>query len=75
MAEAAIIIEGTVLGPGAPCIQFRLADGRTVSLENAGADGYPAGARLRLTGHFVRMSRCMQGPGFLVARREPLTGG
>lgn len=70
MSQTAITISGTVLGPGAPCIQFRLSDGRVISLENVGPAECPTGAQLRLTGHFVRMSRCMQGPGFQVLHQE-----
>lgn len=63
------IIDGEVIGPGVLCPQFRLDSGEDISLEALPEGLHPLqpGLRLRLTGEFVRVSRCMQGRGFRVS--------
>lgn len=58
-------ITGEFLAPDVLCPRFRLIDGEEISLDSLPSD--PAlrpGARLRLTGRFLRASRCLQGRAF-----------
>lgn len=58
-------ITGEFLAPDVLCPRFRLIDGEEISLDSLPSD--PAlrpGARLRLTGRFLRVSRCLQGRAF-----------
>jgi len=66
-------MDGLFLGPGVECPQFR-PDGEDgqISLEMAGKALPQPGDRLRLEGHFLRVSRCMQGRGFRVTAIEIL---
>lgn len=66
------LIEGEVMAPGVLCPRFRLADGEEISLETLppGTSLTP-GDRLRLTGSFLRASRCQQGRGFAVTAVAP----
>jgi hypothetical protein len=66
---AEITVSGTVAGKGAPCVQFRLSSGETISLQSASPQNYEKGARLRLTGVWLRVSNCMQGRAFRVSSR------
>jgi len=59
------IITGAYVGPGAPCPQFRLTNGETISLSGA----YPKlviGQPITLSGLWVGRSKCMQGREFNV---------
>ncbi len=67
--SADITLSGTVAGKGAPCVQFRLASGETISLQGASPQEYSKGARFRLTGVWLRVSNCMQGRAFRVSSR------
>lgn len=69
-----IAIEGTTLGPGVECSQFRLSTGEQISLTGFGKnhDAAIAGHRLRLSGSWSEMSKCMQGRTFRVLSIEKL---
>lgn len=64
-----VTISGTVAGKGAPCMQFRVSSGETISLQGASPQEYKTGARFRLTGVWLRVSNCMQGRTFRVSSR------
>lgn len=70
---AFVIVEGEHLGKGAECAQFRLASGEQISLDGADMRQFAIGDRLQVTGHFVRISTCMQGRAFLVQKAGPST--
>lgn len=63
-------ITGEVIADGVLCPQFRTDTGEDISIEAlpAGAPDLKPGDRLRLTGQFIRVSRCMQGRGFVVSQ-------
>ena len=42
-------IQGKVLGKGAPCVQFLIDDGETVSLEGALPQLFKSGMKFKLT--------------------------
>ncbi|MCE6967294.1 hypothetical protein [Cereibacter sphaeroides] len=69
-------ITGTALGRGVLCPQFRLDDGEQISLEGLppGSSAPAPGQRLRLTGSFLRASRCQQGRAFRVTAIAPAPG-
>jgi hypothetical protein len=64
-----IEISGTVMGKGAPCVQFRMSSGETISLQGASPLEYKKGDTFKLTGAWLRISSCMQGRAFRVSRR------
>lgn len=72
LPDGAVVVRGEVVGGGAPCVQFRTDDGRQISLEGASHRDFAIGDRFELTGQFVAMSRCMQGPGFNVTHQDAL---
>jgi hypothetical protein len=61
------IIAGEYLGRGVECAQMRLPTGEEISIEGQDFSEIALGTRLRLTGEFARMSRCMQGRAFVAA--------
>lgn len=72
LPDGAVVLRGQVVGGGAPCVQFRTEDGQQISLEGASAQDYAIGDRFEITGQFVALSRCMQGPGFVVTDQNAL---
>jgi hypothetical protein len=68
--NADIIIDGEVMGQGAPCVQFRLDNGETVSLEGASPQLFKTGMKFKLSGNWMRISTCMQGRAFKVSHSE-----
>ena len=70
--DGAITLRGTIVGGGATCAQFRGDDGRQISLEGTGTNTFEIGERLEITGQFVSISRCMQGPGFVISNKTSL---
>lgn len=67
-------IEGTTLGPGVECSQFRMSSGEQISLTGFGKnhEAANAGHRLRLSGGWSEVSKCMQGRTFRVLSIEKL---
>jgi hypothetical protein len=63
-----IILSGTVLGKGAPCMQFRTSTGERISLQGVSPQDFKTGMKLRLTGRWLRISNCMQGRAFGVVK-------
>jgi hypothetical protein len=63
-------IMGEFLGRGVECAQLRLHTGEQISIEGQDFSAVTPGTVLRLTGDFVRMSRCMQGRAFVVSTME-----
>ncbi|WP_368188439.1 hypothetical protein [Aestuariibius sp. HNIBRBA575] len=61
-----VTLTGQVIANGATCPRLRLEDGQTISLERLAARHLTTGQSIQITGHFVEISRCMQGPAFLV---------
>lgn len=61
------IIQGVLIGPGVLCPQFRLDGGEQISLESALPEGLAQGVPVRLSGRFLRASRCQQGRAFAVS--------
>ena len=57
-------IDGTYLGPGVECPQFRMTTGEQISLRGDALDHLTIGVLLQLTGQFLRVSPCMQGRAF-----------
>ena len=67
-----IELKGEVMGLGAPCVQFRMEDGETISLQGASPQEFQKGMRLSLTGNWLRISNCMQGRAFRVVQHKNL---
>jgi hypothetical protein len=67
-----VSIQGEVLGRGAPCVQFRMDNGETVSLEGASPQSFKSGMKLKLLGNWMRISTCMQGRAFRVSHSEDI---
>jgi hypothetical protein len=65
-------IRGEVLGQGAPCVQFRIDGGETISLQGASPQEFQQGMRLKLSGQWLRVSNCMQGRAFRVDQHSAL---
>ena len=65
-AAGDISIRGKVLGQGAPCVQFRLSGGETVSLQGASPQQFKKGMAMRVSGRWISVSNCMQGRTFQV---------
>ena len=65
-------IQGEVLGPGAPCVQFRMDNGETVSLDGASPQIFKAGMQFKVSGSWMRISTCMQGRAFKVLDAEEI---
>jgi hypothetical protein len=63
-----VTISGTVIGKGAVCVQFRMTDGETISLQGASPQDYKQGEEFQLTGAWLRVSNCMQGRAFRISR-------
>jgi hypothetical protein len=70
--SAGISIRGEVLGQGAPCVQFRMDSGETISLDRASPQEFKRGMKLELEGDWMRVSTCMQGRAFRVVRHSEL---
>lgn len=73
LPDGMVMLRGAVVGGGAPCVQFRTDDGQQISLEGASPRDFAIGDRFEITGQFVAMSRCMQGPGFAITSQTALT--
>jgi hypothetical protein len=67
-----ITLSGTVLGKGAPCVQFRTSAGERISLQGASPQVFKTGMKLRLTGRWLKISNCMQGRAFGVATHHEI---
>ena len=67
-----VAIQGEVLGKGATCIQFRVDNGETVSLEGASPQSFKSGMKLKLFGNWMRISTCMQGRAFRISHSEEI---
>jgi hypothetical protein len=67
-----IELRGEVMGLGAPCVQFRIDGGETISLQGASPQDFQEGMHLAVTGQWLRISNCMQGRAFRVVRHEAL---
>ena len=67
-----IELKGEVMGPGAPCVQFRIDSGETISLQGASPQEFQKGMKLSLTGNWLRISNCMQGRAFRVVQHKNL---
>jgi hypothetical protein len=65
-----IELRGEVMGIGAPCVQFRIDGGDTISLQGASPQEFQEGMKLVLTGQWLRISNCMQGRAFRVVRHK-----
>lgn len=63
---------GVVMGLGAPCVQFRVDSGETISLHGASPQEFQEGMKLRLSGQWLRISNCMQGRAFRVVKHSML---
>ena len=63
---------GVVMGLGAPCVQFRVDSGETISLQGASPQEFQEGMKLRLSGQWLRISNCMQGRAFRVVKHSML---
>ncbi len=63
---------GEVMGLGAPCVQFRVDSGETISLQGASPQEFQKGMKLRLSGQWLRISNCMQGRAFRVVKHSML---
>jgi hypothetical protein len=76
LSEAAVDadanIQGEVLGLGAPCVQFRMDNGETVSLEGASPQHFKSGMKFKLSGNWMRVSTCMQGRAFKVLHSDEI---
>ena len=72
MANESVELVGEVIERGAPCVRFRTQAGETISLEGASPQVFQPGMRLRISGNWVQISRCMQGPAFLVTGHAEL---
>jgi hypothetical protein len=64
-------INGTFLGRGVECPQFRVDTGEHISLRGDGLIPIAKGTPLTLTGQFLRVSPCMQGRTFHITRISP----
>jgi hypothetical protein len=64
-------INGTFLGRGVECPQFRIATGEHISLRGDGLTPIAKGTPLILTGQFLRVSPCMQGRTFHITNISP----
>ena len=67
-----IELTGEVMGLGAPCVQFRIDGGETISLQGASPQEFREGMKLSLTGNWLRISNCMQGRAFRVVQHKAL---
>lgn len=67
-----IKIQGQVLGQGAPCVQFRLSTGETISFDGAPPQQFKRGMKLAITGNWMRNSTCMQGRAFRVSQSQEI---
>lgn len=67
-----IELKGEVMGLGAPCVQFRMEDGETISLQGASPQEFQKGMKLSVTGNWLRISNCMQGRAFRVVQHKTL---
>lgn len=67
-----IELKGEVMGLGAPCVQFRIDGGETISLQGASPQEFREGMKLSLTGNWLRISNCMQGRAFRVVQHKNL---
>jgi len=72
LPDGVLRLRGQIVGGGAPCVQFRTDAGEQISLEGATARDFPIGAQVEITGHFVAISRCMQGRGFVLTDHTSL---
>jgi hypothetical protein len=70
--DAGTKIQGEVIGQGAPCVQFRMDSGETVSLDGASPQQFKRGMKLELEGTWMRMSTCMQGRAFRVLQSKEI---
>jgi hypothetical protein len=70
--DGGIELKGEVMGLGAPCVQFRIDSGETVSLQGASPQEFQKGMKLSLTGNWLRISNCMQGRAFRVVQHKTL---
>jgi hypothetical protein len=67
-----IELKGEVMGLGAPCVQFRIDGGETISLQGASPEEFQQGMKLKLSGQWLRISNCMQGRAFRVVQHSAL---
>lgn len=70
--EGDVELLGEVMGLGAPCVQFRVDSGETISLQGASPQEFQEGMKLRLFGQWLRVSNCMQGRAFRVVKHSML---
>jgi hypothetical protein len=70
--DGEVELRGVVMGLGAPCVQFRVDSGETISLQGASPQEFQKGMKLRLYGQWLRISNCMQGRAFRVVRHSML---
>jgi hypothetical protein len=65
-------IHGAIAGRGVNCPQFKLDDGRVVSLMGIEHNLLP-GTKLSLTGEWVKRSICQQGQTFQVTHKKVMS--
>lgn len=64
-------ITGSFIGTGAPCPQFRLETGETISLSGVYERDLPKATAIVLEGRWQLVSTCMQGREFNVTALVP----
>jgi hypothetical protein len=70
--EADTKLQGEVLGQGAPCVQFRVDNGETISLDGASPQQFKRGMKLEIEGTWMRVSTCMQGRAFRISQSREI---